>query len=473
MSDQSSVEEASSNGTNGAAEQVVRPAAPFEVMTKEPPERSPDAQRAQDAIDQIETARETARINAAAIAEVLREVREKERSIKQALELLTHEGSNSAQLNSELEDLMPKLRQSAALVEEAKSQSLPAAEAIRTTLDQLRDHASKIEALHARANDTVNLVAERSKHLEDAKQHADKAHVAIDTAKNQIAQHASDAEMAISRMTAAQLAAAESQAAAKASADHAAQTSIAVEKLKNSAESLRAALEKQLQDAAELETHLNTKREELATLRTLYEQEHTKIESLLPGATSAGLAAAFKVRRHAFRRPHVFWTQVFIASVVVTFLISASTVAEPVQTWMLDWFRESPTTASAPAMTWTDLGLAALRRLMFALPVIWLALYAARQAGQAKRVEEDYGFKEVMARSFEGFRKQMAEVQAAAGTSGPLSTLCQSTIAEITNPPGRIYDGERSDVSPLTAAMDTIEPVAKRLGKIASKVPTT
>ena len=89
----------------------------------------------------------------------------------------------------------------------------------------------------------------------------------------------------------------------------------------------------------------------------------------------------------------------------------------------------------------------------FDLPADWPAVakkpfeafHAARQASFAKRMEEEYAFKATISMSFDGYRRQMAEVGKDLAADAPLATLCNNTLREIAASPGRVYDGQKMD----------------------------
>ena len=158
------------------------------------------------------------------------------------------------------------------------------------------------------------------------------------------------------------------------------------------------------------------------------------IEALLPGATSAGLAHAFDERRKTFLKPHNLWQGVFVSSVLVIAGLAATGM------WSLY--------GAATPPTYDDLVLGWVTRLFVAVPLIWLALHASREAALSKRLEEDYGYKSATASCLEGFKKQMSEVGKDVATDSPLAKLLDNTLTTIATPPGRIYDKHKLTVTP-------------------------
>ena len=119
---------------------------------------------------------------------------------------------------------------------------------------------------------------------------------------------------------------------------------------------------------------------------------------------------------------------------------------------------------ATPELTYQQLLMWWISRIPFAAALVWLAVHASRESALAKRLEEDYGFKVSVASSFQGFQEQMKIVGGAAAGNKPLKTLCEATLAQITNPPGRIYEKHPLAVSPseeLLKAAQTILDAAK------------
>ena len=101
-------------------------------------------------------------------------------------------------------------------------------------------------------------------------------------------------------------------------------------------------------------------------------------------------------------------------------------------------------------------------RLAITLPLIWGAWFSAKQYGYTSRLMEDYQFKVATAASFEGYKKEAAEID-----QNLLKKLMDSTIDNFSNNPLRIYS-IASDGSPIQELADSIaklEPVMKLMKK--------
>jgi len=157
-----------------------------------------------------------------------------------------------------------------------------------------------------------------------------------------------------------------------------------------------------------------------------------KVEELLPGATSAGLASAFRERKESFQKPARWWAYVFIGSLVMLLLIAFI----------------NPVSLTIDKVTAENFHMYVLLRIPFLLPIIWLAIYSANKQNQALRLEEEYAHKEAISKSFEGYKTQLLEIESDSASTAA-EQLVNRTLEALARHPGRIYDAKREDVSPL------------------------
>jgi len=221
-----------------------------------------------------------------------------------------------------------------------------------------------------------------------------------------------------------------------------------------------AATTKGLADAAKVtEERVAAYEAQLAGLQKTAEDRLKTIESLLPGAASAGLASAFNKRREHFKTPQRVWQGVFIASLATLFVIAGFHYGE---TGIEFGFLPK----GDLKLTLEQLGLSLLYRLPFVLPLIWLAFHSSHQAALAQRLEEDYGFKETVSRSFEGYRREMAEIGGSVQPNSPLVSFCSAVLRVVTNPPDRIYERHALNKTPLNAIAESATPIAEAASKV-------
>ena len=118
-------------------------------------------------------------------------------------------------------------------------------------------------------------------------------------------------------------------------------------------------------------------------------------------------------------------------------------------------------------LTWDGLALSPASP-----PAVCVALNLARvprlaQGGVAQRVEEDYAFKEAVSRSFEGYRRELAELKGKAAPESALSRFCARVLGVITDPPRRIYERHQLNKTPLSAVAESAGPIAEVVSKLA------
>ena len=155
--------------------------------------------------------------------------------------------------------------------------------------------------------------------------------------------------------------------------------------------------------------------------------QHKRIEALIPGATSAKLATAFKERKDDVAKGGIGW--------IVLMVISAlGLVAAGVVSWACPgngfW-------ASLPARAIVVVGLLLIEE------------FSRRNYNIKRRLSESYGYKEVMSRSFHGYKEAMTGVKLPADQSGNECNadekLVDVFLQTLSDEPGKnIFDKERT-----------------------------
>jgi hypothetical protein len=333
-------------------------------------------------------------------------------------------------------DLVEAAKTQTESVTDNQRQSAAAAMTAQEKLSEIGDVAAQIIALKIQVTDDQKVIAAKSAHIQSAQEHADKVRSELDRTLTSATQQLTEAEGFKSRAQSASDIATELLASvrtAKGAVDtDAAAVQAAREKAGTAADEIRGLADK----AETVEQRVSAYETALADLKSRCDAQLQTIVSLLPGATSAGLAHAFDQRRQTFMKPRVRWQWLFVGSVLALVVLASTGL----------WHVYS----SGTTMTYDDLLRLWLSRLPVAGALVWLAVHASRESALAKRLEEDYGYKAAIASSFEGFHKQMTEVGGNVAANSPLATLCQDTLATIAAPPGRIYEAHRLTVTPAT-----------------------
>lgn len=176
-----------------------------------------------------------------------------------------------------------------------------------------------------------------------------------------------------------------------------------------------------------------------------------RVESLLPGATSAGLASSFNKQRSRFTSPQKQWLATFVACIAVLVVL-----ALPSFFAAIGWSHHPADESWSAA--WRNLVL----RLPIVFPVIWLAIYAGRNYMMSLRMEEDYAYKEAISTAFEGYKREMEKIGADVGEKPtPITILCTNILRAISERPGRIYEGKQQDINLMTEVQGLVEKSAE------------
>jgi hypothetical protein len=208
---------------------------------------------------------------------------------------------------------------------------------------------------------------------------------------------------------------------------------VAIEGEEDRVDSLSQKLDKLIANAETSQTNWATK----------YQALHDQIEGLLPGATSAGLSSSYKDRRTVYEKEARNWSFVFLGSMLLM-NIGAYFMLEKVESYtdaMLQIFAHSP----------------------LILPVIWLAIFASKRQSENKRLSEEYAHKESLAKSYEGYRKQVEALQE---PDAKLQlTLLTEAVNAIAHNPSITLDGKHGDGTPLKEVWDAIAKLTPSKGE--------
>jgi hypothetical protein len=313
---------------------------------------------------------------------------------------------------------------------------------------------AEIEKLRASTNAATGEVTER---LGEVVAQADQATAASKSAAQNAAssgEHKASSEAAAKRLSELLAQVSESADRVIEYAEQAAENATAVDTAAKSAKELAESMSVTDKKATDTLKIIQTHETDLARLKGECEALHTRIEGLLPNATSAGLATAFRDQKTRFKRPQLMWLGTFVATIVLL-LVSAY--------------------AGLPAANdpWDAIGRHFVNRLPLIAPLVWLAIYAGRHYGLALRLQEEYAYKEAVSAAFEGYKREMGNVGGVTtGGANPLVTLCENVLRTLGQRPGRIYEGKHEDITVLGpvahAVRDGLEGASAGVKKLAA-----
>jgi hypothetical protein len=172
-----------------------------------------------------------------------------------------------------------------------------------------------------------------------------------------------------------------------------------------------------------------------------------EIEQLLPGATSAGLAAAYRALRKSFSKPIRIYSNLFYLFVVILFAISAVFVVDDVGFWHITFIK-----TTEPAELLHNF----LFKIPFLLPILWLAIFASKRRSEAQRLQQEYAHKEALAKSYQSFKKQIDALGEKAGQVDLMKQLLESAIGAVSYNASVTLDGKHGDKIPTQSFLEKV-----------------
>lgn len=187
---------------------------------------------------------------------------------------------------------------------------------------------------------------------------------------------------------------------------------------------------------------------EINKYESRYETLLSKIESLLPAATTAGLAKVFSDKVSDYKKSVSIWTWVSFGLLVS---LTVYYIVKPLHSTDINQ---------------TLIGL--LNRLPFIIFAVWLVVFTGNRRAENKKLEESYKHKEVLARSFVGYKEQIGELEESDIDKILLKSHMKSLLDAININSGDFLD-KKGDNSPLHDAIDSAKTILSAKKKIIEK----
>ena len=227
-----------------------------------------------------------------------------------------------------------------------------------------------------------------------------------------------------------------------------------VEDLHNFYDKIFGFVDSQGQPVEGLKQELDTRLEQITMLEKSQESKYLtlygKIESLLPGATSAGLAKAYEVQRRNFSSPIKTNTILFY---VYVGLIPVVALLTSIESFTL----LPPSMEITHPENFLEIMKTMLIKLPFIAPLVWLALFASTRRSQYERLQQEYAHKEALAKSYHGYKKQLEALQSS--DVEPLQKeLIAKAIEAIAYNASKTLDGKYREKMPLEHVVDVLNP---------------
>ncbi|MEQ8562593.1 MAG: hypothetical protein RLO17_23025 [Cyclobacteriaceae bacterium] len=173
-----------------------------------------------------------------------------------------------------------------------------------------------------------------------------------------------------------------------------------------------------------------------------------KIEGLLKGASTVALAKAFNEHKNSFNVSNYIWMGLFIFSITSMMILSV-------------WGFVNAN------YDFKDMWKFTLGNIPFLAGAIWLAIYSSKQRSQNKRLQQEYAFKEDVAKIYYGLKVEIEEL----GGSELGKKLNESVLKLIIdvislNPSESLESISHNDNGPI---LESLRNIAESIKNIKSK----
>ena len=188
-----------------------------------------------------------------------------------------------------------------------------------------------------------------------------------------------------------------------------------------------------------------------------YKTLNAEIETLLPGATSAGLASAYFEMKNSFNAPIQNYARLFYASIASLMLVAFISITQE-----LGWFFIK----FVDVTNFKTLASNILYKLPIILPILWLTLFASKRQSESLRLQQEYAHKEALAKSYQNFKEQID----ALGQSEPelMTQLLGSAINAVAKNASDTLDKKHGDKTPVHEGLDALISSMEKVKKVFS-----
>ncbi|EAK7319310.1 hypothetical protein AB8680_001240 [Campylobacter jejuni] len=198
---------------------------------------------------------------------------------------------------------------------------------------------------------------------------------------------------------------------------------------------------------AEIKNLISAKKQEL---EELYKEKNAEINELLPGATSKGLANAYKDEKEDMQKNIKWWNYVFVGSIVVFILAFL--------VYFIFSFYEN--------FTYINF----LRAFPFLFFSGFFTYYSTKQIAEYKRMASEYAYKQRLNQTYKGYETQIKETN----NEELKNQLLKIMLNSAENNPSKVLDkkGEIPSLSMIEKILDILpfDTLKKLQDKIKEKI---
>lgn len=189
-----------------------------------------------------------------------------------------------------------------------------------------------------------------------------------------------------------------------------------------------------------------------------YSALNDQIESLLPGAASAGLASAYKQVKDSFDMPIRNSSYLFYFSIGLLLMMSFLTGIQEISFAGIKF---------SAAGDWKAVLTGMVHKLPYYIPVLWLAFYSTKRRSEYQRLQQEYAHKEALAKSYDSYRKQVLDL--GSDGSSMMAALIEKAISAVAYNASGTLDGKHGEDMPLQKALNKMAEILRDAQQIVGK----
>lgn len=191
----------------------------------------------------------------------------------------------------------------------------------------------------------------------------------------------------------------------------------------------------------------------------LFEELQRHIESLLPGAMSAGLSSAYFKKRKLEQKERDRSDRIFLLALGILTVISLIPFAIGAYLFFQKGFDIQTIIIDTPRIVLATLPLYA--------PAMWLAYSSNRKSNLSKRLIEEYTHKEALSKTFEGLAKQIGNLGKDEISNNLRVKLLYNMVSMSSENPGALIKGYNKSDHPFMDIIDKSTNLTNALEKLS------
>jgi hypothetical protein len=186
-----------------------------------------------------------------------------------------------------------------------------------------------------------------------------------------------------------------------------------------------------------------------------YTALNDEIESLLPGATSAGLASAYYDLKESFNAPIKNYSKLFYGSISFLILTAFISITQEVGFFYIKF---------VDVTELTKLFSNFLHKLPLVIPVLWLTMFASKRRSESLRLQQEYAHKEAIAKSYQSFKVQIDALTKPEPEL--MNKLLSSAIEAVSKNASDTLDKKHDDKTPIHEGLDGLVSNMEKIKKV-------